>query len=175
MSKSYSNKFEHIPLTIEEKSYLSRQFSLRKIFLGDTVLFVPYLLILFVCCFFPWIPHPTYGFGAQNPSSIKNYFEIVGLNMLKVLIFVIFLILLMTTINFLRAKLDSLLGFKKVGVFKVTSITQKKDILLIQLGNGKRLKRKSSEIPFNKLVEQDIVEICESATNRPISFRIVNQ
>ncbi len=79
----------------------------------------------------------------------------------------------MTIGNFLRAKLDFLLDFKKVGLFEVTSIAQKNDILSIRLGNGKRLKRKSSEIPFNKMKEHDIVEIRKSATNRPISFNVI--
>ena len=173
MTKTFNNKFEQIPLTADEKSYLGRQFSLRKIFFRDTILFLPFLLGLFVCCFFPWFPHPIYGFGEQNPSSIKNYFEIVGLNMVSILIFVVFLILLMTITNFLRAKLDFISDFKKVGVFEVTSITQKNDFLFIRLGNGKRLKRKSSEIPFNKLKNHDIVEISKSATNRLISFIII--
>ncbi|HSV11638.1 MAG TPA: hypothetical protein VLI68_12745 [Hanamia sp.] len=173
MTKTLNNRFEKIPLTTEEKIYLKSYSSFRKIFLADTILFVPFLFGLILCCFFPWFPHPVYGFGAQNPSSIQNYFEIVGKNILVVLCFIVFLIFLITIINFLRAQLDIIFDFKKVGIFKVTTIKEKNDIKFIRLSNGKKLKRKSSEIPFNKLNEQDTVEICESATNRPISFRII--
>jgi hypothetical protein len=174
MTETFNNRFKKIPLTLEEKNYFKKNFSLKKIFFVDTVLFLPFLFGLILCCFFPWIPHPTYGFGAENPSSIYYYFKIVGTDILFMLCFVTFLILLFTILNFLRAKLDIILDYKKVGVFNVTAITEKNDIKMIRLSNGKRLKRKSSEIPFNKLNEQDTVEICESATNRPISFRIIS-
>jgi len=174
MIKTLDNRFEKIPLTSEEKIYLKSYSSFRKIFLTDTILFVPFLFGLILCCFFPWFPHPVYGFGAQNPSSIRNYFQIVGKNILVVLGFILFLIFLITIINFLRAQLDIIFDFKKVGVFKVATIKERNNIKVIRLSNGKKLKRKSSEIPFNKLNEQDTVEICESATNRPISFRIIS-
>jgi|SRR6185437_2824804 len=174
MTETFNNRFRKIPLTLEEKNYFKKNFSLKKIFFVDTVLFLPFLFGLILCCFFPWIPHPTYGFGAENTSSIYNYFKIVGTDILSMLCFVTILILLFTILNFLRAKLDIILDYKKVGVFIVTAITEKNDVKMIRLSNGKRLKRKSSEIPFNKLTEQDTVEICESATNRLISFRIMN-
>jgi len=174
MTKTLDNRFEKIPLTTDEKTYLKSHSSFRKIFLLDTILFLPFLCGLVLCCFFPWVPSPTYGFGAENPSSIKDYFKVVGTDILYMIYFVTFLILLFTIINFLRAKLDIILDYKKTGVFKVTTITDNNNMKVIRLSNGKKLKRKSSEIPFNKLSEQDTVEICESATNRPISFRILN-
>ena len=174
MTKTITERFQKIPLTLEQKTYIKRWFSLKKLFLVNTVLFLPFLFGLIVCSFFPWFPHSTYGFGAQNPSSPKKYLEIVGKSILIVLCFVIFLIFLTTIFDFLRAQVDLFSGFRRVGVFSVTSIREKKDVKLITLSNGKRLKRKSSEIPFNKLIEQDIVEICESATGRPVSFRILH-
>lgn len=174
MTELFNSKFQKIRLTTEEKNYLKNHFSFKKIFLVDTVLFLPFLFGLILCCFFPWVPHPTYGFGSENPSSIKGYFKIVGIDILYMLCFVTFLVLLFTMFNFLRAQLDIILGYKKIGVFNVTTITEKNDTKLIRLSNGKRLKRKSSEIPFNILTDQDNVEICKSATNRPLSFKIKN-
>jgi hypothetical protein len=175
MTKTFNNRFEKIPLTPEERINLRRNFSFKKIFLVDTVLFLPFLFGLILCCFFPWFRAPTTGIGGESPSSIVDYFKVVGTNILYMIYFVTFLILLFTIINFSRAKLDIMFDYKKIGVFNVTTIIEKNGVKIIRLSNGKKLKRKSSEIPFNNLAEQDIVEICESATNRPISFRILSQ
>ncbi|MGN6196839.1 MAG: hypothetical protein ACTHOB_18005 [Ginsengibacter sp.] len=173
MTKTFKNRFEKVPLTLEEKNYLKKNSSFKNIFLLDTFSVIPFLFGLIICCFFPWVPHPVYGFGAEAPSSIKNYFEIVGTDILSMLCFMAFIVLLFTIISFLRAKLDIILDYKKIGVFNVTRITEENEIKVVLLSNGKRLKRKSTEIPFNKLSEKDTLEICESATNRPISFKIL--
>lgn len=173
MTKTFDNKFHKQPFTDKERNYLKRQFSLKKIFLSHAVLSVPILLLLVLCCFFPWFPHTTYGFGTQNPSSVKNYFEIVGGNILVVLCFIIIFILLTTIISFLRAQIDIVSNFKSIGTFTVTKIIEKNQFRFIRLSNGKRLKHKSSEIPFNKLNEQDLVEISKTATNRQLALKVL--
>lgn len=175
MTQTFDSKYHKIAYTDDELKTLNKKFSLKNLLVWNSVMGIPLLLLFVLICLFPFFPHSTYGYGAETPKSFNDYFRIVGRNLLLCFGLIVFLVLFTTVIDYLRTRLDVLFKFKKVGSFQVIKIIDKDEVKILQLSGKHRLKIKSSEPYFDKIKENDIVEICLTATKRLISFKIVKE
>jgi len=175
MAITVDRKFKKQSYSQDEVSKLREQLSLRKIFLNHCISAIPILLIFVVLNSFPFFPHSTYGYGVEHFSSFTEYIYSVGKGLLIIFGFMLFVIVLTTAIDFLRTLLDIYYRFKSVGIFRVTEIDYGDYIKVIRLSDGHKLKIKSYENLYEKVKEQDLVEITRTATKRLLSLRILTE
>ena len=82
--------------------------SLSKIILRNTIMTIPYLLFSIIAAIIsPFVPHTTYGFGVEKPSSLLNYLTIVLKTYLAFVGFILFIIILVSLIEFAKSKINN--------------------------------------------------------------------
>lgn len=174
------HKFNREPLTAEEVKSLKSYGSFRALLIYNFVFVIPLFFGLILFSFFPFLPHATRGTGAQNPSSLLDYINLVGRGIFRAIVVSLFLIVTVAMIECIRTWIDIVSGIKKVGRFNVISVLEGENIKVLHLSGNKKVKVKAidpliSNGVFQNVVANDTITLGKTRTNRLVSIAIVSE
>ncbi|HMG83966.1 MAG TPA: hypothetical protein VK559_13075 [Ferruginibacter sp.] len=122
----------------------------------------------------PFLP-PRYGaYKWTLPTSWDDYYE-RSKNVLILAVVIVVLVLVSDILSNIRTFIDRRLGYKKVGVFKVTNVWNLLTKKIVFLNNLHFLTLRQKDYGFDEIEVGQTVEIERSATHKFLDYQITKQ